>query len=421
MKIITRGLIDWASGLIEWEDSYEYAGPVMLLKDSGSAIQPVDPYTQAAAQYGLSTGTAAYNAGLNRTNQTNPLGSSTWSASYPGGNYTASAPASGGMGAIGGNGLPIGPSASGSGSIPGGSIGNNGESLGQTFNPGAASSFGLPATSNPAATYSANMSNPYGGAPTYTQNTQLAPQFDAALQQPIDTSGIIGATGGPSATDAQTQIQNALYQQQTQYLDPQFQQSNEQLNSQLANQGIMPGSEAYQNAKDQANRNQTFAYNSAANSAITGATSQEAALQGIGVTGMNADITARNTPINEYESLLGQGGGQATAQTPDISGAFGQQYSGALAGYNAQNASNNATTSDVMSLIAAGLMFASDRRVKDDIVPIGKLDNGLTVYRFRYKGDPRVSIGVMADEAEKLRPEAVVEIHGIKHVNYGAL
>ena len=49
----------------------------------------------------------------------------------------------------------------------------------------------------------------------------------------------------------------------------------------------------------------------------------------------------------------------------------------------------------------------SDRRVKDDIGTVGKLDSGIPVHLFRYKDSPKVHMGVMADEAKKIRPEAV--------------
>jgi hypothetical protein len=408
VKIIRRAVLDWKTGTVLEQDSYDYEGPIACAKSSGSAPAPVDPYQQASAQYGLSTGTALFNAGLNRTNTENPLGSSTWNAYYPGQNSTTPAP-----------GTPTGPNTVQPQPQPQPSSGQyqpplNSGGLGSVSPYGAygnvlqtgGSSLGLPATGTAGSPYNGSPSgSPYGGAPTYTQDTALAPQFQNALQAPIDTSGIlspsqiaseyqtsqqpvstagvIGAPGGPSTMGARDQIQNALYQQQSQYLDPQFAQSDEQLGSQLSAQGIMPGSAAYKNAMDQQNRNKTFSYNSAANSAITGATGQESTLQGIGVGGLNADIaarsapiteqqalqgmgvsglnaniSARNAPINEFESLLGTGGGSATAQTPDISGAFGQQYQGALAGYNAQNASNNQTTSDVTSLIAMGLLYA---------------------------------------------------------------
>lgn len=404
-KIITRGIIDWGTLAIEECESYEYAGPLTLLKDSGSPPQPVDPYTQAGAQYGLSTGTASYNAGLNRTNASNPLGSSTWTASYGQPTPPSSSGNSGSTGLFG-------PSASG----PGASFGFGGS-------PAALSGPAMGAYRSPSyGMYAGGPGgDPRGGAPTYTETTHLAPQFESALQKPIDTSGIIGAPGGPNALGARSQIQDALYQQQAQYLNPQFQLSDEQLQSQLANQGITQGSEAWKNAMDQQNRNKTFAYGNAANQAITGATGQTQALQQMGIAGLGANITARDAPINEYESLLGRGGGSATAQTPDISGAFGQQYQGALAGYNAQNAANNQTNADVMSLIAAGLMFFSDRRLKTDVERIGCLSNGIPVYRFRYKWGPQLHIGVMADEVKKVNPDAVVEIDGIQLVNYGAL
>lgn len=60
----------------------------------------------------------------------------------------------------------------------------------------------------------------------------------------------------------------------------------------------------------------------------------------------------------------------------------------------------------------------SDRRLKEDIKPVGKLDNGLTVYSYRYKAGGPVHIGVMADEVERVNPEAVGSIGGYKTVRY---
>lgn len=60
----------------------------------------------------------------------------------------------------------------------------------------------------------------------------------------------------------------------------------------------------------------------------------------------------------------------------------------------------------------------SDRRLKEDIQKVGKLDNGLYVYSYRYKAGGPVHIGVMADEVEKVKPEAVGSIGGYKTVRY---
>jgi len=49
----------------------------------------------------------------------------------------------------------------------------------------------------------------------------------------------------------------------------------------------------------------------------------------------------------------------------------------------------------------------SDERAKEDIGRVGKLDNGLTVHAYRYKGDPTPQIGLLAQEVAEKRPEAV--------------
>jgi len=65
--------------------------------------------------------------------------------------------------------------------------------------------------------------------------------------------------------------------------------------------------------------------------------------------------------------------------------------------------------------------FWSDRRLKHDIKRIGKTDEGMPIYTFKYKGDDseQTHIGFMADEVEKRRPEAVnTEPSGYKSVDY---
>lgn len=64
--------------------------------------------------------------------------------------------------------------------------------------------------------------------------------------------------------------------------------------------------------------------------------------------------------------------------------------------------------------------FFSDRRLKHDIKKIGKTNDNLPIYAFKYKGDPKeqVHIGFMADEVEKKHPEAVGLSGGYKTVDY---
>ena len=49
----------------------------------------------------------------------------------------------------------------------------------------------------------------------------------------------------------------------------------------------------------------------------------------------------------------------------------------------------------------------SDIALKHDIVLLGHLANGLGYYRFSYLGSSKAYVGVMAQEVERLMPEAV--------------
>jgi hypothetical protein len=53
------------------------------------------------------------------------------------------------------------------------------------------------------------------------------------------------------------------------------------------------------------------------------------------------------------------------------------------------------------------LMAFSDERLKEDIAPVGKLNDGQNVYSYRYKGDPVPRLGLMAQEVLEHEPEAV--------------
>ena len=92
-------------------------------------------------------------------------------------------------------------------------------------------------------------------------------------------------------------------------------------------------------------------------------------------------------------------------------GAFGGGFGGASTG----------SGTSVGQMFGNQTVTVSDERMKEDIEHVGELHNGLNVYTFRYKGEERVNIGLMAQEVEEIFPEAVHEINGIKHVNYGAI
>ena len=79
---------------------------------------------------------------------------------------------------------------------------------------------------------------------------------------------------------------------------------------------------------------------------------------------------------------------------------------------------NNYNSAMAGNAIKLGAMMLSDIRLKKDIKRLGTLNNGLGIYSYKYEGKDRTSYGVIAQEVEGLYPDAVVEVDGIKHVDY---
>jgi hypothetical protein len=61
-------------------------------------------------------------------------------------------------------------------------------------------------------------------------------------------------------------------------------------------------------------------------------------------------------------------------------------------------------------------------RLKHDIVLVGRLDDGLGYYRFVYNGGHTAYVGVLAQEVERVAPEAVTRgADGYLRVSYDLL
>ena len=144
-------------------------------------------------------------------------------------------------------------------------------------------------------------------------------------------------------------------------------------------------------------------------------------------------FAVRNQPLNEINSLLGNTQLQSPNFVPtnmpqmptvDIAGLINTNYQ-----QRAQQAMMQYQQQQAMlgGMLGVGAAFAgnpailSDRRTKKDIEKVGKA-GGHNIYKFRYKAGGPVQFGVMAQEVEKKRPDAVATgPDGYKRVNYDAL
>lgn len=130
--------------------------------------------------------------------------------------------------------------------------------------------------------------------------------------------------------------------------------------------------------------------------------------------------TTSQTPYysNPMASMLGGGlglaslfSGGANSAASGIGGLFGKG-GGAAAGAGGLGSLMGST------MASLGPAAISDRRAKTHIRKVGVTNDGQNVYSFRYIGSARTEMGLMAQEVEKVHPEAVVEVNGLKHVNY---
>lgn len=148
--------------------------------------------------------------------------------------------------------------------------------------------------------------------------------------------------------------------------------------------------------------------------------------------GLQERAFQRSLPINEIAALLGTAPGvqvPSFIQTPGV-GVQAPDVIGATLGAGGLNlqsaqAQQQAASSGLGGLfgLAGSLGSAailSDRRKKRDIKQIGTWKD-FDLFSFRYVGEFIRKIGVMAQDVEKLIPEAVIEFNGMKHVNYGAI
>ena len=248
--------------------------------------------------------------------------------------------------------------------------------------------------------------------------------LENTLAKPFDTSKLPTTGFNPSQS-----YQDAYMQR----LAPQLQQGREQLQQQLANQGIDIGSTAYDRAMMQQAQRE--------NDLLLGATTQ-----GFGVgqqartQGLQEAAYLRNEPLNMLNALRSgaqvQGpqfvnsANQANTAGPDILGAAQMGYNAQMGDFNAKQAAQANLNQGLFQMGAAAIPMFSDIRLKENIKPVGVMPNGLTLYSFEYVDEVKshplagegIHVGVMAQEVEQVFPYAVKTLDdGYKVVDYGLL
>jgi hypothetical protein len=265
---------------------------------------------------------------------------------------------------------------------------------------------------------------------------------ESALAKPLSTAGMmpIGTPG-----EIQRQASDAAYSEATRYMAPEQARATKNLETQLSNQGITRGSEAWNQATGDMSNQQTQALASARNQAymqgLQGAgqaytqgmggrqqqIAEEQMLQQNPINMLNAVRSGQQMQVaNQPQVGVSSAGQLGQWSGPDMLGAASAQGQYDMGVYNAKSAANSALTSGLFSL--GGAAIKSDIRTKENIIEVGALHNGLKLYSFEYKPEFKDSpnaghgrfVGCMAHEVEEIFPDAVnTTDDGYKAVDYG--
>ena len=219
------------------------------------------------------------------------------------------------------------------------------------------------------------------------------------------------------------QVQDALMAR----MQPSLDRDRSSLDTKLSNMGLKAGSDAWLEAMRSADQ-QT---NDARLATIINAGQEQSRLAGLNqsqasfgnsalMDQYNAAMSGRTQQLQERQTLRNQPINEITAL---VSGSQVSQPNYVNAQVSKIPTTDNAgiiSNYDNQKMQAWQL---SDETTKKDKKKVGKL-KGHTLYEYKYKDDPagKKQIGVMAQEVEKKRPDAVKKgTDGKKRVNYGKL
>ena len=263
------------------------------------------------------------------------------------------------------------------------------------------------------------------GTPRFEATQTLSPEMQALYDKYSGIASNLGDIGTTLSGNVKDQfgqpfelgneaVEGRIFDLGRKRLDPMFEEGEESLRTRLMNQGLQPGTPAWEAEMRRFSEGRSDAYN---NLLLTGR--EQAG---------NELLTERNQSLNEMiAALTGTQVKDPNFVGTPSPGVSGVDYAGLVQDkYKSDMDNYSAKISGLFGLgkslaggwATGGFPMPSDRRIKRDIERIGVADNGLPIYLYRLKGSPQYQIGFMADEVRNSHPQAVANIGGIDHVRY---
>ncbi len=191
------------------------------------------------------------------------------------------------------------------------------------------------------------------GTPIRTATQTYSPEMQKLFDNYSSLAGKMGDIGNTQANNVagtlgqpfnfEASQAKKLTDMQNTFLDPQWDRQGQSLETQLLNQGVRPGTEAYRRAMSDFSQQRQGAYDQNFLSAYQ--------------TAANQALTERNQPLNELSALMSGSQVQQpnyvnTPQTP----VSGVDYAGLVSNnYNQQVGAHNAMLGGIFGLAGAGL------------------------------------------------------------------
>lgn len=272
-----------------------------------------------------------------------------------------------------------------------------------------------------------SLAGPLGGAAAGLQQ-----QFADLSGKPLDLSGLPQVDYGDAARQ---QAFESAYNQMAGRINPEFQQRTDALETQLANQGLAPGSEAGRRAMREMRTAQADALAGARGQAFgQGLQAQQQAFGQSMAARQNALAEAlrqRGLPLQEMGALMGLTQmpgfmGAGVAPTPQLLQAAMANQADLWNLYNARKEDQGDLFGGVGQLgqTIGGIFGLSDQRAKRairrhalEVVP------GVPLATWEYRHEPgRRHVGVIAQDVLGVLPAAVaIGDDGLLRVDYGLL
>jgi hypothetical protein len=227
----------------------------------------------------------------------------------------------------------------------------------------------------------------------WSQQTGLAPGMQGAYDNATKQMQDAWSKPMDDGSGARDQAINAAYGQSVSRLNPQWDQRQNSMQAQLANQGLDPHSEAFRTSSEQFGRDRNDAYSSAMNNAVgLGNQAQQAAWQ--------QQYQARMAPLQQLQGMKGLLSMPGYNSSDDYLKAAQLDQANQAAWINGG--------AQVVGAVAGGAA-SSDERLKTNVqrLPVDAIP-GVPMALFEYRSMPgKQHVGVIAQDLEKVAPEHV--------------